>query len=150
MLVLSACGGKKSAAEDNRTSQFGSTTFNDHGTKSAAKAGEIDLEADDFYFEPTFVSGNPGQKVTLKIENDSTTLHNFSVKSQNVDSDLQPKGDTQVTVTIPDSGVLLFFCKYHSGQGMNGELLSGNTAPGDPSASSVAPAGQSTSNDSTY
>ena len=149
-LVLSACGGKKSAAEENRTVQFGSTTFNDHGTKSVPKAGEIDLEADNFYFEPTFVSGTPGQKVTLKVENDSTTLHNFSVKAQNIDSDVQPKSDTEVTVTIPDSGVLLFFCKYHAGQGMNGELLSGNAAPGDPSVSSVAPTGQSTSSGSSY
>ncbi len=149
-LALSACGGKKSAAAETRTLQLGTTTVNAHGTKDVSKVATIDLEADSFYFDPTFLSGKPGQKLTIKVENDSTTLHNFSVKSLGIDSDVQPKGDSEIEVTFPDTGVLLFYCKYHTGQGMNGELLAGNAAPGAPAADTAAPSGSSTSYDDSY
>ncbi|HEX5371004.1 MAG TPA: cupredoxin domain-containing protein [Dehalococcoidia bacterium] len=149
-LLLAACGGKKSDADAAHTLQLGNTTVNDHGTKDVSKATTVDLEADSYYFEPTFLSGTPGQKLTIKVENDSTTLHNFSAKSLGIDSDVQPKSDSEIEVTFPDSGVVMFFCKYHTGQGMNGELLSGNATPAAPAgAAPVAPSGQSSS-DSTY
>jgi plastocyanin len=147
-LALAACGSKKSASAQTRTLQLGSTAVNDHGSKDVSKVATIDLEADSFYFDPTFLSGKPGQKLTIKVENDSTTLHNFSVKSLGIDSDVQPKGDSEIEVTFPDTGVLLFYCKYHTGKGMNGELLAGDAAPGAPA--SAAPTGQSSSSYDDY
>jgi plastocyanin len=56
-------------------------------------------------------------------------LHNFSIPDQRVDKDIPPKGQLLVEVTFPPSGVLRFFCKFHSALGMNGMLLTGDIKP---------------------
>ena len=53
---------------------------------------EVELEADAYYFKPTFLQGAPGQKLTLEIENESGTLHNISMPEQQLDVDIPPKG----------------------------------------------------------
>ncbi len=108
----------------------------DHGTRDVRGKAEAHLEADDYYFEPTFLRGQPGQTVKLEIENESGTLHNLSLPAQGLDKDIPPKGTVEVEVTFPPSGELRFFCKFHSALGMHGALLTGDTAP--------APVSQST------
>jgi plastocyanin len=108
---------------------LGDLTFSDHGTKDVKGKGELDLEADNYYFEPTFLRGTPGQKIKLEIENDSGTLHNFSIPEQHVDVNIPRKGKVVVEVTFPSSGVVRFFCKFHESRGMNGELLTGDAKP---------------------
>jgi plastocyanin len=108
---------------------LGDLTFSDHGTKEVKGQAEMDLEADDYYFAPTFLRGKPGQKLTLEVENESGTLHNFSIPEQHLDQDIPPKGTVRIDVTIPPSGVVHFFCKFHTALGMNGELLAGDAAP---------------------
>ncbi len=127
LLVLAACSGGGS-----KTRTLGAIQFNDHGTKDASGKSSLELEVDEYYYNPTFIKGTPGQQLTLEISNDSNTTHNFTLKSQNVNQDITPKGKAEVKVTIPQSGVLQFFCNYHSEQGMNGELLSGNASPAAP------------------
>ena len=108
---------------------LGDLTFSDHGTKDVKGQGELDLEADDYYFEPTFLRGTPGQKLKVEIENESSTLHNFSIPDQHLDIDIPPKGKVVVEITFPSSGVVRCFCKFHSAKGMNGELLTGDAKP---------------------
>jgi YVTN family beta-propeller protein len=122
--------GPAATAESARQSiTLGDLTFSDHGTKEVKGQAEMDLEADDYYFEPTFLRGAPGQKLTLEIENESGTLHNFSIPDQHIDQDIPPKGKVKVEVTIPPSGAVHFLCKFHTALGMNGELLAGDAAP---------------------
>jgi len=101
-------------------------TFSDHGTKDVKGKGELELEADNYYFKPSFLRGAPGQKLKLEIENESGTLHNFSIPEQHIDVDIPRKEKVVVEVTFPSSGVVRFFCKFHSARGMNGELLTGD------------------------
>jgi plastocyanin len=108
---------------------LGGLTFSNHGTKDVKGQAELDLEADNYYFGPTFLRGTPGQKLKLEIENESGTLHNFSIPDQHVDVDIPRKGKIVVEVTFPPSGVVPFFCKFHSARGMNGELLTGDVGP---------------------
>jgi len=89
----------------------------------------LDLEADNYYFEPTFLRGSPGQKLKVEIENESGTLHNFSIPDQHLDVNIPPKGKVVVAIAFPSSGVVRFFCKFHSARGMNGELLTGDAKP---------------------
>lgn len=105
---------------------LGDLTFSDHGIKDVKGKGELDLEADNYYFEPTFLRGTPGQKLKLEIENDSATLHNFSIPEQQIDVDIPRRGKVVVEVAFPPSGVVRFFCKFHASRGMNGELLTGD------------------------
>jgi plastocyanin len=126
LLLLAACG---SDDEKPKTTTLGSITYADHGTKDVKGKAGLELEADSFYFSPTFVRGTAGQKLTLKIENESKDQHNLSLAAQQIDTDIPPKGKVTVEVTIPPSGVVRFFCKYHTDRGMNGELLSGDATP---------------------
>ena len=103
-------------------------TYADHGTKDVRNVSKLELEADDYYFSPTFLRGTPGQKLTLLVESEARTLHNISIPALGIDQDVPPKGKAQVTVTFPASGVLAFFCKFHGPLGMNGQLLTGDTA----------------------
>ena len=45
-----------------------------------------------------------------------------SIDSLHIDQDVNSDGSSTVTVTIPQSGTLEFYCKYHRSQGMAGEL----------------------------
>ena len=112
-----------------RSITLGDLTFSNHGTKEVKGQGELDLEADNYYFEPTFLRGTPGQKLNVEIENESGTLHNFSIPDQHLDVNIPPKGKVIVEITFPSSGVVRFFCKFHSAKGMNGELLTGDAKP---------------------
>jgi YVTN family beta-propeller protein len=109
--------------------KLGETTFSDHGTRDARGQAELDLEADDYYFGPTFLHGQPGQQLKLEVENESGTFHNISVPGLQIDRDIPPHGTTEIEVTFPQSGAMRFFCKFHAALGMNGELLAGDAPP---------------------
>ena len=68
----------------------------------------VDLEADEYYFEPALLRGTPGQKLKLEIENESGTRHNFSIPEQSLDMDIPPKGKVVVELTFPQSGLVSF------------------------------------------
>lgn len=102
-------------------------TASDHGTKQVTGMVEVALEADDYYFAPTYLQGEPGQALTLTVENESGTLHNLSIPELQIDQDLLPQGKAKVQITFPSSGTVRFFCKLHTAMGMNGELQTGRT-----------------------
>src|SRR5437899_9989478 len=108
---------------------LGSVTYADHGIKDARSRPKLPLEADDYYFSPTFLRGKPGQKLTLLVENEARTLHNLSIPALGIDNDIPPKGKVQVNVTFPASGMLAVSCKFHGSLGMNGQLLTGDAGP---------------------
>jgi plastocyanin len=74
-------------------------------------------------YSPTILQGTPGQTVTLKLKNASSSVpHNFTLAEQSLNVDLKPGTTTNVKVTFPQSGVLQFHCEYHVSAGMIGEL----------------------------
>ena len=105
-----------------KTVTIGGVNYADHGTKDIGSLKVVKVEADDYYFGPTFLRGKPGQRVRLRIENESGTLHNITIAGQQVDRDILPKKTIEVDVTIPESGALVFSCKFHGPLGMNGQL----------------------------
>lgn len=139
-LVAGGCGGDDDDGDDNlsdatpRTLTLGGKTFNDRGTADVKGTTSVAVAAEDFAFAPTFIRGKAGQKVTLEITNNSANIHNFSLKAQDVDKDVAIGGTLTVDVTLPASGVLLYFCEYHTKEGMNGELIAGTGGPEAPPA----------------
>ena len=109
--------------------RLGGVAYADHGTKDVRNLSKLELEADDYYFSPTFLQGKPGQKLTLLVENEASTLHNISIPKLGIDKDIPPKGKVQVDVTFPASGMLAVSCKFHGPLGMNGQLLTGDAGP---------------------
>jgi plastocyanin len=109
--------------------KLGSMTVADHGTRDVRGLDRVEVEADDYYFAPTFLRGTPGQHLTLVVENESGSLHSLTIPALQVDRDVPPKGKVEVEVTLPASGVVHLFCKFHEALGMNGELLVGDVTP---------------------
>ena len=118
MFVAVACGGD----EGGGTTTVDGQKANDHGSQDVSGESEQDLELDDFYFSPTVLNGTAGKSLTLHLENEGSTEHNFSVSEQGIDQDVEAGEKAEVTLTFPDSGTLVFFCKYHQDMGMRGAL----------------------------
>ena len=104
---------------------------NVHGEKdvSARQQGRLNLEIDDFYFSPTFVKVDPGEKLTITIKNEGKTAHTFTSTALNIDKTLQPDKTTKLKVTIPaDGGTIQFHCRIHHSMGMQGAFYTGTAS----------------------
>jgi len=94
---------------------------NIHGTV-AASGSQLSIEAGDFFFSPTCVTGVPRGAITLTVHNGGVTLHNLSIPSLRIDMDMT-SGQTITVNVLMGKAPLVFFCKYHRGSGMLGALL---------------------------
>ncbi len=130
-LLTVACGGGgggSSVESSGGTIEIGGEKANGHGTADLSGKTTFDLELGDLgpaqapFFSPTVLTGTPGQKVELTLKNTGVTPHNFTLVDQNIDQDVAAGQEGSVTVTFPKSGFVEFHCKYHSAQGMLGEL----------------------------
>jgi plastocyanin len=115
-LIAVGCGGGGSTKPP--VSLAGET--NDHGTKTA-KDG-LEVETDDFYFNPTFITATAGQKFTVQLKNDGTARHTFTSPNDGVDLELPPGASRTVTLTAPPTGSVEFHCRFHQSQGMQGAV----------------------------
>ena len=96
---------------------------NAKGTKdvSGKTTVTLDIEADDYYFSPTFVKVSPGEKVTIELENEGSAPHTFTSDGLSIDQQVSPGKTKKFTVTVPSSGaVFQFHCNFHESMGMQG------------------------------
>jgi plastocyanin len=112
VLGASACGGYGGSSSGSKSSS----------TESASSGGKTEVEMDDYYFDPKVIKGKPGETVTLELKNEGKTDHNFTVDGQGIDTTVSPDASAEVSVTIPKSGSVAFYCKFHKSQGMTGML----------------------------
>jgi hypothetical protein len=106
---------------------------NDHGSESLEPGESPEVVAGDYYFEPTVMigpAGGPsdiaalqGTQVEVIVGSESGTDHNISIDGQDIDVDIAPGETARLVVTFPDSGTLVFVCKYHEDRGMAGALV---------------------------
>lgn len=137
-LALAACGGGSAATGQPAsgatpassgpcpTSAGLPANTSDHGTVSTS-GNQITIEANDFFFGPTCVTGVPSGAVTLTVHNAGQALHNVSIPTLNIDEDVSP-GQTITIHAHMGNRPLVFFCKYHKGVGMYGALLPSGAA----------------------
>ena len=126
-----AAGSSTPAASSSGAPVALSGKVTDKGIKDLTAMGstvKFTLEADndggDFYFSPTFLKVVPGSKITLELENEGSTEHNFTIKALGIDQDLEKGEKKTVTVTMPSDGALNFYCEYHHNLGMQGAFFS--------------------------
>jgi plastocyanin len=129
-VAVTGCGGKSTSSTGASGGGGGQISVagvsaNDHGSRNVSSSAEVELN--DYYFKPTVLRGGPGSAVTLDLKNVGSVEHNFSIPGQNIDENIQPGQDVKVSVTIPKSGVVAFFCKFHKAQGMVGALEAGGS-----------------------
>ena len=148
VLVTAACGGdNKPSSSSGTTTASGSGsgsgsdsatsaaagsapvslpgTVNDKGTGTATNGGDLEMELDDFYFGPTFVTGPAGAKVKVELNNEGEKAHTFTIDSAKIDQRLDPGQKATVEVTLPASGTLAFYCRFHVSGGMQGAFTVG-------------------------
>lgn len=99
-------------------------TSSSSASKSSSSSGSKVTEAMyDNYFGTKTISGKPGAKVTVKLVNKGSNEHNFKIDSEKgVDADVGAGQTKTVTLTIPKSGSVQFYCEYHKGLGMVGAI----------------------------
>jgi plastocyanin len=103
---------------------------NNKGTKdiSTKATASLELEADDYYFNPTFVKVQPGEKVTVTLKNEGSTTHTFTSTGLSIDHQVSAGKSKKFTVTVPSSGTAFqFHCDFHGDMGMKGAFF---TQPG--------------------
>jgi plastocyanin len=136
VLVFAAagCGGSSKSSSSEGSEETTSTTImgtqvQSHGVKDVSnESGKVEVELDDYYFDPTILKGKPGQKVELELKNEGKTTHTFTIAEQSINKEIQPGDETEVEVTFPQSGALKFVCTFHQSQGMVGALMTSGTS----------------------
>jgi plastocyanin len=125
LILATGCSGDD---EEGRPVQPANTVVlngrvaNDHGSDAVSASGErVTIEAGDFYFEPTVLTGPAGEAVVLEVVSGGQSVHNLTVDE--VDQDMAAGESVDVELTFPDSGTLVFVCKYHQDRGMAGALV---------------------------
>lgn len=104
---------------------IGNDTANDHGTTDVTGMTSVNVEQHNdssYYFDPTVLSGTAAQKITVHLENKGSLPHTFTIDDQGISVELQPGEEKDVPVALPSSGVVEFYCMFHHGLGMAGEL----------------------------
>jgi nitrite reductase (NO-forming) len=108
--LLAACGGSKD---------------NNGGSSDSGSSGNVTLELTEMKFTPSTFTVKAGEKVTVKLENKGTVLHDFSIDSLNVKKDVQPGKSETVSFTAPSSaGDVEYYCNQpgHKAAGMKGTM----------------------------
>ena len=118
-LGLAACG---SSSSDKTSSSSGSAGGGYGNAPASTSANEVDMY--DNYFKSKTISGKAGATVKVTLKNDGNAEHNFKIDSQlkQADADVAPGKTATVSVTIPKSGSIQFYCEYHKGLGMTGTV----------------------------
>lgn len=160
---LAACGSSSDDSSSSKAASGGSSSststttlpgallsgkVNDKGTKDVASKGTTDLglEADDFYFEPTYVKAAPGQRITIELENEGKATHTFTSSALGIDTTLAPDAKREVTVTMPmAAGLVEFHCNFHAAMGMRGAFVVGTGAGAATGTSSSSGSSSTTS-----
>jgi plastocyanin len=132
-LGLAACGssddnsssaGASSASSGGGGGAYGSASSTKTTSNSSSSgSGETKVDMADNKFEPATITGKAGSTVKVELKNTGQAEHNFKIDSQKgVDKDVEPGEDATVSVKIPTSGSVQFYCEYHKGLGMVGTL----------------------------
>lgn len=120
VLVLAGCSSSTKTATASPVKLAGKVNL--HGTKKVS-GGSLAVEVYDFYFEPTFVQGPAGSKVTLHVSNEGKASHTFTSSQLGVDVTLKPGDKQDVVVTLPAASTVEFMCRFHQSGGMRGAFV---------------------------
>jgi plastocyanin len=135
LVALAACGDTDPASNTVATppDDYGTdaspaasgaqSDINEHGTETFTEnAFEVELELDNFYFEPTFIKSPGGATATVKLHNEGDVQHTFTIDDLEVDEELAPDEEKTITVEIGTETRYEYYCRFHAPQGMRGAL----------------------------
>jgi plastocyanin len=103
------------------TQEAASPGINDRGTETfTTETFELDLELDDFYFEPTFIKSPGAASASIELKNEGTVAHTFTAPDLGIDEELEPGTSKAIDVQIGTETRYEFYCRFHRDQGMQG------------------------------
>lgn len=108
--AVAACGSSNKSSSNSSTTSTGASASS---TTPTGPPGGLPLVLTNFRFQPNAISGPGGHKLTLHLKNNGSVEHNFSITSLHIDKDLEPGKSSTVTISLPKSGTVQFFCSYH-------------------------------------
>jgi plastocyanin len=118
----SSKSGTKSASAGGGYSAVSGTSTKTTAAAASSSSGVIKMNMVDDAFQPKAITGKAGSTVKVVMKNTGAREHNFKIDSQKADADVEPGKSATVTVKIPTSGTVQFYCEYHKGLGMVGTL----------------------------
>jgi plastocyanin len=95
------------------------------GSENVTGDSQVTVELSDFAFAPTVLEGEAGQSLSVDLSNVGMAAHTFTIDEQEVDVQLGAGESGAAEVTFPDSGALVFYCRFHISSGMLGGLSVG-------------------------
>jgi plastocyanin len=122
LLVLTGCGDDGDSADQAPPVSLPGQV-NNHGTAKAEN--NMEVEADDVYFGPTFIEAEAGQRFSVELHNEGQSRHTFTSSPLGVDVELAPGDRRTLSLTAPATGLADFHCRFHEGQGMKGAVFIG-------------------------
>jgi plastocyanin len=132
ILVLGACGSSSSSSKSKTTTAAGSSApvqltgkLTNKGVTDATGKTTVELEADDYYFQPTFVKATPGSSLTIQLKNEGKQVHTFTIDGV-ADQMVNPDQTKTIQVTVPQNGAFNFYCRFHRSLGMQGAIFTAN------------------------
>lgn len=134
-LVFSVACGDGTGAEDQTVAtppaEYGESPkatsdqaeINEHGTETFTENEfGVEMELDNFYFEPTYVKSPGDSTATMELHNEGDVQHTFTIDDLDVDEELAPDERKTITVEIGTETRYEFYCRFHAPQGMRGAL----------------------------
>ncbi len=127
-LLAAACGDDEEETGDNES------------PGNNEEAGQtVEMEMDDFYFDPAELDAAPGDTITVNLKNEGQATHTFTIDALGIDQQVAAGEEATVQVHAAEAGDLRFYCRFHGASGMEGTIKVGSgsagAAPGNPTTS---------------
>jgi plastocyanin len=74
----------------------------------------VEMELDDYYFEPTTIKSPGGSTATIELTNEGSVAHTFTVDALDVDEQVDAGGTKTVTVEIGTETRYEYYCRFHA------------------------------------
>jgi plastocyanin len=122
----------ETTGEPSPTTEHGATITiegqeaNNHGTQDVTALDDLHIEIHDYYFAPTVLEGEAGQTLFIALSNEGSVDHTFTIDELGIELQFPPDTANGTSVTFPDSGMIVFYCRFHDDQGMRGALSVGS------------------------
>lgn len=111
------------AGADDMPVELGGPVNNEGTERLSGAEPALELEADDYYFEPTFVQAEGGATISVTVGNEGDVDHTFTIDSLGISETIAPGDSVEVQVGMPQDEALAFYCEFHDGQGMRGAFF---------------------------
>ncbi len=96
-----------------------------HESASAGQRGTqtVGIDLTNAAFTPRSIQASAGRPLVVELHNKGFTAHTFTTDALHVDVVLDRGHDQTVTIRLPSQpGLLRFYCRFHVGEGMRGQI----------------------------